>query len=116
MCRKNTWKEPDRHTRELLRRTGPECGTARTDEARFESGAVLLSGGAQDRHVLLLLSGFAKVTATVENGGMSLLAVRVGGDTVGEAAAMDGVPCSAAVAACGPMPVQVLQPAYRTAC
>ncbi|MFG2625348.1 Crp/Fnr family transcriptional regulator [Streptomyces sp. NPDC048473] len=76
---------------------------------RFEAGSVLLSEGARDRHVLLLLTGFAKVTATVENGENSLLAVRVGGDTVGEMAAMDGAPRSATVTACGPMTARVLQ-------
>ncbi|MFJ3551560.1 Crp/Fnr family transcriptional regulator [Streptomyces sp. NPDC090114] len=77
---------------------------------RFEAGEVLLREGADDRHVLLLLSGFAKVTARVENGEESLLAVRVGGDTVGEMAAMDGAPRSATVTACGPMTARVLQP------
>ncbi|MFP3988666.1 Crp/Fnr family transcriptional regulator [Streptomyces sp. E11-3] len=78
---------------------------------RFEAGSVLLSEGAHDRHVLLLLSGFVKVTATAENGENSLLAVRVGGDTVGEMAAMDGAPRSATVTACGPMTARLLQPA-----
>ncbi|MFI0710761.1 Crp/Fnr family transcriptional regulator [Streptomyces inhibens] len=77
---------------------------------RFEAGEVLLSEGARDRHVLLLLSGFAKVTARVENGEESLLAVRVGGDTVGEMAAMDGAPRSATVTACGPLTARVVQP------
>ncbi|WP_244190592.1 Crp/Fnr family transcriptional regulator [Streptomyces caeruleatus] len=79
---------------ELLRR-----GT----EVRFDAGDVLLREGWDDRHVLLLLSGFVKVTATVENGETSLLAVRAGGDTVGEMAAMDGAPRSATVTACGPL-------------
>ncbi|MFE7954113.1 MULTISPECIES: Crp/Fnr family transcriptional regulator [unclassified Streptomyces] len=77
---------------------------------RVEAGEVLLSEGAHDRHMLLLLSGFAKVTARVENGETSLLAVRVGGDTVGEMAAMDGSPRSATVTACGPMTARVVQP------
>lgn len=77
---------------------------------RIEPGEVLLSEGAHDRHMLLLLSGFAKVTARVENGETSLLAVRVGGDTVGEMAAMDGSPRSATVTACGPMTARVVQP------
>ncbi|MER6127587.1 Crp/Fnr family transcriptional regulator [Streptomyces sp. NPDC001795] len=80
-------------------------------ETRFEAGDVLLSEGARDRHVLVLLSGFAKVTARVENGETSLLAVRVGGDTVGEMAAMDGSPRSATVTACGTVTARVLQPA-----
>ncbi|MFD8215004.1 Crp/Fnr family transcriptional regulator [Streptomyces sp. NPDC059697] len=80
-------------------------------QKRFEAGDVLLSEGATDRHALLLLSGFAKVTARVENGETSLLAVRVGGDTVGEMAAVDGsAPRSATVTACGPMTTRILQP------
>ncbi|MEO3765284.1 Crp/Fnr family transcriptional regulator [Streptomyces sp. B8F3] len=70
---------------------------------QYDAGAVLLREGWDDRHVLLLLSGFVKVTATVENGETSLLAVRAGGDTVGEMAAMDGAPRSATVIACGPL-------------
>jgi CRP-like cAMP-binding protein len=69
---------------------------------------VLLREGTHDRHTVLLLSGFSKVTATVENGESSLLAVRVGGDTVGEMAAMDGAPRSATVTACGPLAARVL--------
>lgn len=78
--------------------------------ARFEAGKVLLSEGARDRHMLVLLSGFAKVTARVENGEESLLAVRVGGDSVGEMAALDGAPRSATVTACGPLTARVVQP------
>ena len=78
---------------------------------RFEAGDVLLSEGATDRHLLVLLSGFAKVTARVENGETSLLAVRVGGDSVGEMAAVDGsAPRSTTVTACGPMTARLLQP------
>ncbi|MEV8532856.1 Crp/Fnr family transcriptional regulator [Streptomyces sp. NPDC051211] len=80
-------------------------------EVRFGAGAVLLTEGARDRHALLLLTGLAKVTATVENGQASLLAVRVGGDTVGEMAALDGAPRSATVTACGPLTARVMQPA-----
>ncbi|MET9761541.1 Crp/Fnr family transcriptional regulator [Streptomyces sp. NPDC006372] len=79
--------------------------------ARFEAGKVLLSEGARTRHMLVLLSGFAKVTARVENGEESLLAVRVGGDSVGEMAALDGSPRSATVTACGLLSAMVVQPA-----
>ncbi|MFJ9664453.1 Crp/Fnr family transcriptional regulator [Streptomyces sp. NPDC101219] len=98
----------------LLGRLAPPAREEMLDlgvEVGFEAGQVLLSEGAHDRHVLLLLSGFAKVTARVENGETSLLAVRVGGDTVGEMAAMDGAPRSATVTACGTITALVLQPA-----
>lgn len=78
-------------------------------EVRFDTDAVLLRQGMNDRHVLLLLSGLTKVTAVVENGETSLLAVRAGGDTVGEMAAIDGcAPRSATVTACGPLTARVV--------
>ncbi|MDX3761611.1 MULTISPECIES: Crp/Fnr family transcriptional regulator [Streptomyces] len=63
----------------------------------------------EDRHVLLLLSGFAKVTARVENGESSLLAITAAGDTVGEMAALDEAPRSATVTACGPLTARVVR-------
>ncbi|MGV9352593.1 Crp/Fnr family transcriptional regulator [Streptomyces misionensis] len=80
-------------------------------EVRLDAGAVLLREGDSGRHVFLLVSGFAKVTATVENGETSLLAVRAAGDTVGEMAAMSEAPRSATVTACGPLTVRVSQSA-----
>ncbi|MEU5158726.1 Crp/Fnr family transcriptional regulator [Streptomyces sp. NPDC020875] len=79
--------------------------------ARFRAGEVVLREGDRDRHVVVLLSGFAKVTARVENGEESLLAVRVGGETVGEMAAMDGAPRSATVTACGVVEARVVSSA-----
>nr|WTB34885.1 Crp/Fnr family transcriptional regulator [Streptomyces sp. NBC_00830] len=78
-------------------------------EVRFDVGDVLLREGDADEHVFLLVSGFAKVTATVENGETSLLAVRAAGDTVGEMAALSGAPRSATVTACGPLTARVAQ-------
>ncbi|MFD6326349.1 Crp/Fnr family transcriptional regulator [Streptomyces sp. NPDC058442] len=78
-------------------------------EVRFDAGDVLLREGDDDQHIFLLVSGFAKVTATVENGETTLLAVRAAGDTVGEMAAMSGAPRSATVTACGPLTAHVSQ-------
>ncbi|MEV5969300.1 Crp/Fnr family transcriptional regulator [Streptomyces sp. NPDC051921] len=79
-------------------------------ELTLGTGDVMLTEGATDRHLYVILSGFAKVTATVENGQESLLAVRVGGDSVGEMAALDGAPRSAGVVACGPLRARVIGP------
>ncbi|WP_328413533.1 cyclic nucleotide-binding domain-containing protein [Streptomyces violaceus] len=101
------------HARSLLGAVSPEARGELLElgvPARFEAGKVLLSEGARDRHVLVLLSGFAKVTARVENGEESLLAVRVGGDSIGEMAAFDGAPRSATVTACGPLTARLVQP------
>ncbi|MER5944558.1 Crp/Fnr family transcriptional regulator [Streptomyces sp. NPDC001904] len=78
-------------------------------EVRFDAGAVLLREGDDDQHVFLLVSGFAKITAGVENGEISLLAVRAAGDTVGEMAAMSGTTRSATVTACGSLTTRVSQ-------
>ncbi|MFE2064943.1 Crp/Fnr family transcriptional regulator [Streptomyces sp. NPDC059467] len=67
----------------------------------FEAKDVLIRQGDTDRYSLLLLSGFTKVTATVENGQESLLAIRLSGDIVGEMAAVGDMPRSATVTACG---------------
>jgi CRP/FNR family transcriptional regulator, cyclic AMP receptor protein len=98
--------------RSLLGRLSPPARRALLDlgtEVRFDTDAVLLRQGTYDRHVLLLSSGLTKVTAVVENGETSLLAVRTGGDTVGEMAALDGsAQRSATVTACGPLTARVM--------
>ncbi len=99
-------------TRSLLRRLSSPARKELLDlgtEVRFDADAVLLRQGMNDRHVLVLLSGLTKVTAVVENGETSLLAVRAGGDTVGEMAAIDRRALrSATVTACGPLTARVL--------
>jgi CRP-like cAMP-binding protein len=51
--------------------------------------------------VLVLLDGVVKATARTQNGRDTLLAVRMGGDLVGEFAGVDGQPRSATVTTCG---------------
>ncbi|MGW0555935.1 Crp/Fnr family transcriptional regulator [Streptomyces sp. NPDC002926] len=65
----------------------------------YEPGEILLAEGLHETFVLLLLSGVTKVTAVTENGDIALLAVRLGGDLVGEFAAFDNRPRSATVTA-----------------
>ncbi|MET1075891.1 MAG: Crp/Fnr family transcriptional regulator [Umezawaea sp.] len=66
-----------------------------------DDGDRILEQGNRDGHLVVLLSGVVKVVASGENGELALLAVRVGGDVVGELAAFDGNPRSADVIACG---------------
>jgi CRP/FNR family transcriptional regulator, cyclic AMP receptor protein len=64
--------------------------------------------------VIVLLDGIVKATALSPVGQEVLLAIRVGGDVVGEFAAMDGGPRSATVTTCGPVTGCVIpQPAFR---
>ncbi|MEU6370163.1 Crp/Fnr family transcriptional regulator [Streptomyces sp. NPDC046931] len=67
----------------------------------YEPGETLLAEGLHETFVLLLLSGVTKVTALTEDGDTALLAVRIGGDLVGEFAAFDNRPRSATVTAAG---------------
>ncbi|WP_254664790.1 cyclic nucleotide-binding domain-containing protein [Streptomyces prasinopilosus] len=64
---------------------------------RFEGGERLLREGESGSYAFLLLSGWFKVLATTEDGREALLAVRCGGDIVGELACFDGQPRIATV-------------------
>jgi CRP-like cAMP-binding protein len=75
---------------------------------RAEPGDLLIHQGALERHVILLHSGITKVTALTSDGSESLLAIRVGGDLVGEMSALNALPRSATVAACTPVVYSVI--------
>jgi CRP-like cAMP-binding protein len=72
---------------------------------QFGKNDTLMAEGDRDTDAFLLLSACVKVTARLDDGGYALLAVRVGGDVVGEMAALDGGPRSATVRACARQPV-----------
>jgi CRP-like cAMP-binding protein len=67
--------------------------------APFLPGEVILRQGEPGSTVYLLLSGCVKVVGN-EAGREPLLAIRVGGELVGEMAALSGKPRSATVTAC----------------
>ncbi|MEV7193584.1 Crp/Fnr family transcriptional regulator [Streptomyces sp. NPDC093510] len=64
---------------------------------------ILLAEGHTETFVLLLLTGVTKVTTVEPGGETALLAVRLGGDLVGEFAAFDNQPRSATVTAASPV-------------
>ncbi|SEL05981.1 Crp/Fnr family transcriptional regulator [Streptacidiphilus jiangxiensis] len=66
---------------------------------RFTARAVALRQEEPSHHVLLILRGWLKVTASALNGYEALLALRGPGDIVGESAALSGRPRSATVTA-----------------
>jgi CRP/FNR family cyclic AMP-dependent transcriptional regulator len=70
---------------------------------QYAPGMILLTEGEQSTHLFLLIDGCVKVTATNEDGHVALLAIRVGGDLVGELSFLDGSPRSATVTAAGPL-------------
>jgi CRP/FNR family transcriptional regulator, cyclic AMP receptor protein len=65
---------------------------------RLRAGKAILVEGEAPGDVFLLIDALVKVTARLGKG-MALLAVRVGGDIVGEMAVADGGACSATVTA-----------------
>ncbi|KUJ66227.1 Crp/Fnr family transcriptional regulator [Streptomyces albus subsp. albus] len=76
---------------------------ARGTLVRYEADRVLMRESERTGFVLILLDGVVKATGRTQDGRDALLAVRMGGDLVGEFAAVDGRPRSATVATCGPV-------------
>ncbi|MFY1659722.1 Crp/Fnr family transcriptional regulator [Micromonospora sp. WMMD1274] len=76
-------------------------------QRRFTAGRVILREGSTSSHVFLLVSGFVKVTTSVE-GIETLLGIRLPGEVVGEIGALTGEPRNATVIACGPLIVSQL--------
>jgi CRP/FNR family transcriptional regulator, cyclic AMP receptor protein len=74
-----------------------EPGTTR----QYLPGQVLIREGEATKFVVVLLDGVVKVTGLTFDGKEALLAIRVGGDIVGEFAALDGEPRSSTVTTCG---------------
>src|SRR2546430_10195447 len=71
--------------------------------ARYPAGRVLIRESEHTSFVLVLLDGVAKISGLTHDGRDVLLAVRMGGDLVGEFAGVDGQPRSATVTAGGPV-------------
>lgn len=68
---------------------------------RYTPGRVIMREGDKTSFVVVLLDGMVKVISTAPDGQGVLLAIRTGGDLIGEYAALDGLPRSATVTACG---------------
>ncbi|MFI1912409.1 Crp/Fnr family transcriptional regulator [Nocardia sp. NPDC020380] len=69
----------------------------------FPADRVLMRESEESTFVLILLDGVVKATGHTNDGREALLAVRMGGDLVGEFAGVDGRPRSATVTTCGPL-------------
>ncbi|MBR7827934.1 Crp/Fnr family transcriptional regulator [Actinospica sp. MGRD01-02] len=76
---------------------------------RFRPKEILITEDDAETDVFLLLSSCVKVTAALDADGHALLAIRVGGDIVGEIAATDGGRRVATVRACGREPVYAIR-------
>ncbi|WP_406115034.1 Crp/Fnr family transcriptional regulator [Streptomyces sp. NBC_01014] len=72
-------------------------------QVRYPADRVLMRESERTTFVLILLDGVVKATGRTHDGRDALLAVRMGGDLVGEFAGVDGRPRSATVTTCGPV-------------
>jgi CRP/FNR family transcriptional regulator, cyclic AMP receptor protein len=75
---------------------------------QYDSGDIVLREMDQSTHVVLLCDAVVKITSSLENGRIALLGMKVGGDVVGEMAALSGAPRCATVTACGTASVRVI--------
>jgi CRP/FNR family cyclic AMP-dependent transcriptional regulator len=75
---------------------------------QYPADRVLIRELDDTGYVLVLMDGIVKVTARAQDGRPALLAVRIGGDLVGELAALDGRDRSATVTSCGTVVARVV--------
>jgi CRP/FNR family cyclic AMP-dependent transcriptional regulator len=68
---------------------------------QYPAGTVLIRMGDQSAFAIVLIEGVVKATSLTSEGKDVLLAIRVGGDIVGEFAALDNRPRSSNVTTCG---------------
>jgi len=83
---------------------------------QYPPDRVLIRELDQTGFVLILLDGVVKATARAQDGRAALLAIRMGGDLVGEVAAVDGQPRSATVTSCGTVVARVVSRAEFLDC
>lgn len=76
---------------------------------RFRTGDDLVREGELADDMFLLIDASVKITARMDGGGAALLAVRLGGDVIGEIALIDGKGRTATVSACGYPPVTAVR-------
>lgn len=76
---------------------------------RVPAGQILIHEGTEESHLVLMCQGLAKVTVGLPDGRNALLAIRIGGDLVGEMSALNHRPRSATVTTCSPARVRFIQ-------
>lgn len=82
---------------------------------RYRARTVLMHQAEPSAHVVLVLHGWTKVTATAANGYEALLALRGPGDILGEGAALSGRHRAATVTALEPVEAVVVDQSRFTA-
>jgi CRP/FNR family transcriptional regulator, cyclic AMP receptor protein len=78
---------------------------------QYPAGQVLFREGESTTFVVALLDGVVKATGLTLDGKEALLAIRVGGDIVGEFSALDDRPRASTITACGTVVGRVIRQA-----
>jgi CRP/FNR family transcriptional regulator, cyclic AMP receptor protein len=78
---------------------------------QYLAGQVLIREGDTTKFVVVLLDGVVKATGLTLDGREALLAIRVGGDIVGEFASLDERPRSSTITTCGTVVGRVIRQA-----
>src|SRR6266700_207876 len=99
--RKGTWRWPSSSLLCSLDQASRERLLAAGTTKQYPAGQVLVREGDSSNFVIILLDGVVKATGVTSDGKEALLAIRVGGDIVGEFAALDDRPRSATLITCG---------------
>nr|MDT0663209.1 Crp/Fnr family transcriptional regulator [Micromonospora sp. DSM 115978] len=97
----------------LLSRLDPDARQALLGlgvRRRVPAGEILIHEGMPGGHLVLIRQGLTKVTARMPDGRTALLAIRVGGDLIGEMSALNRAPRSATVTTCRAADIRKIQP------
>jgi CRP/FNR family transcriptional regulator, cyclic AMP receptor protein len=105
------WKWPPASLLGSLDSRSKECLLGYGTTKQYPASRVLIREGDATKFVIVLLDGVAKATGLTFDGREALLAIRVGGDLVGEFAALDEGPRSSTVTTCGTVVGRVIRQA-----
>jgi CRP/FNR family cyclic AMP-dependent transcriptional regulator len=106
-----TWQWPPSSLLGSLTETSRDRLLGPGTTRQYPPGKVLIREGDSTTFVVVLLDGVVKATSLTLDGKEALLAIRVGGDIVGEFAALDEGPRSSTITTCGTVMGRVIKQA-----
>jgi CRP/FNR family cyclic AMP-dependent transcriptional regulator len=112
---RDNWRWPSGSLLGSLSEQGRERVLQLGATRQYPTGATLIWEGDTGRFVIVLLDGVVKETGVTMDGREALLAIRVGGDVVGEESALDERPRRATITTCGPVVARVISQAEFSA-
>jgi CRP/FNR family transcriptional regulator, cyclic AMP receptor protein len=101
LVRPRTTRWPEGSVLGSLPETAREGLLALGRPREFALRSTLIMEGDTSTDVIVLIDGWVKVVGVTDEGGRALLALRAGGDVVGEQSALEGQPRSASVISAG---------------